>query len=78
MNSTQNIPYISIYLQEHYNIVNDIVWAYDSSGVQSKKKFGSLYEPILMATKTDKAKYTFNYQDILIEDRCQERINRLS
>ena len=67
MNSTQNIPYISIYLQEHYNIVNDIVWAYDSSGVQSKKKFGSLYEPILMATKTDKAKYTFNYQDILIE-----------
>lgn len=67
MNSTQNIPYISIYLQEHYNIVNDIVWAYDSSGVQSKKKFGSLYEPILMATKTNKAKYTFNYQDILVE-----------
>lgn len=67
MNSTQNIPYISIYLQEHYYIVNDIVWTYDSSGVQSKKKYGSLYEPILMATKTEKAKYTFNYQDILVE-----------
>lgn len=67
MNSTQNIPYISIYLQEHYFIVNDIVWTYDSSGVQSKKKYGSLYEPILMATKNEKVKYTFNYQDILVE-----------
>lgn len=67
MNSTQNIPYISIYLQEHYYIVNDIVWVYDSSGVQSKKKYGSLYEPILMATKSEKVKYTFNYQDILVE-----------
>ena len=67
MNSTQNIPFISVYLQKHYNIVNDIVWAYDSSGVQSKKKYGSLYEPILMATKSGKSKYTFNYQDILFE-----------
>lgn len=67
MNSTQNIPYISIYLQEHYYIVNDIVWVYDSSGVQSKKKYSSLYEPILMATKSEKIKYTFNYQDILVE-----------
>ena len=67
MNSTQNIPYISVYLQEHYNIVNDIIWAYDSSGVQSKKKYGSLYEPIIMATKTSSSKYTFNYADILVE-----------
>lgn len=67
MNSTQNIPYISVYLQEHYNIVNDIVWTYDSSGVQSKKKYGSLYEPILMATKSNSSNYTFNYQDILVE-----------
>lgn len=67
MNSTQNIPYISVYLQEHYFIVNDIVWTYDSSGVQSKKKYGSLYEPIIMATKTETAKYTFNHQDILVE-----------
>lgn len=67
MNSTQNIPYISVYLQENYYIVNDIVWYYDSSGVQSKKKFGSLYEPIIMAVKSDKAYYTFNHQDILVE-----------
>lgn len=67
MNSTQNIPYISVYLQENYYVINHIVWTYDSSGVQSKKKFGSLYEPIIMATKSEKAKYTFNYEDILVE-----------
>lgn len=67
MNSTQNMPYISIYIQDKYHIINDIVWAYDSSGVQSKKKYGSLYEPILMAAKSDKTKYTFNHEDILVE-----------
>lgn len=51
------MSYISI-------IINDIVWVYDSSGVQSKKKYGSLYEPILMAVKSDKTKYTFNHEDI--------------
>lgn len=67
MNSTQNMPYISVYLQEHYHVVNDIVWTYDSSGMQSKRKYGSLYEPIIMATKTNKAKYTFNCEDIMVE-----------
>lgn len=67
MNSTQNMPYISIYLQENYYILNDIVWSYDSSGVQSKKKFGSLYEPIIMATHVENTNYTFNYRDIMVE-----------
>lgn len=67
MNSTQNIAYLSVYLQEHYHVICDIVWSYDSSGMQSKKKFGSLYEPILMATKTSKSKYTFNHEAILVE-----------
>lgn len=67
MNSTQNIPFVSVYIQQHYCIINDIVWAYDSSGVQSKKKFGSLYEPILMCTKKVGVPYTFNYKDILVE-----------
>lgn len=69
MNSTQNIPYLSIYLQENYHIICDIVWTYDSSGMQSKKKFGSLYEPILMACKNSKAKYTFNHEAILVETK---------
>lgn len=67
MNSTQNMPFISVYIQEKYHIINDIIWSYDSSGVQSKKKFGSLYEPILMATKSNKSKYIFNYENILVE-----------
>lgn len=67
MNSTQNMPFISVYLQEKYNIINDIVWVYDSSGVQSKKKYGSLYEPIVMANKNSSNPYTFNWEDILVE-----------
>lgn len=75
MNSTQNIPYISIYLQKKYNIINDIVWFYDSSGVQSKKKYGSLYEPIIMANKNAKNLYTFNWQDILVEAKTGAKRN---
>lgn len=75
MNSTQNIPYISVYLQEKYNIINDIVWFYDSSGVQSKKKYGSLYEPILMANKNSKNLYTFNWKDILVEAKTGAKRN---
>ncbi|MBC1284557.1 adenine-specific DNA-methyltransferase [Listeria booriae] len=67
MTSTQFMPYIDIYFQENYHVLSRIVWSYDSSGVQSKKMYGSLYEPILMATKTEKSKITFNSQDILVE-----------
>lgn len=67
MTSTQYMPYLDIYVSENYNVVNRIVWTYDSSGVQAKNKFGSLYEPIIMCTKTIKSKYTFNAEDILVE-----------
>lgn len=67
MNSTQNISYIDVYIREKYNVINNIVWYYDSSGVQSKHKFGSLYEPIIMANKSPKSKYTFNEKDIMVE-----------
>lgn len=67
MSSTQNMPKLDVYVDEKYNVVNRIIWSYDSSGVQSKKKYGSLYEPIIMITKNEKSKYTFNYNDILIE-----------
>jgi len=75
MNSTQNMPFISVYLQKKYNIINDIIWYYDSSGVQSKKKFGSLYEPIIMANKSAKNSYTFNWQDILVEAKTGAKRN---
>lgn len=67
MTATQHMPYLDVYVSEHYNVLCRIVWTYDSSGVQSKKMYGSLYEPILMINKSDKAKYTFNFEDILVE-----------
>lgn len=67
MTATQHMPYLDIYVAEKYNVLCRIVWTYDSSGVQSKKIYGSLYEPILMINKSIKSKYTFNYKDILIE-----------
>jgi len=67
MTATQHMPYLDIYVSEKYNVLCRIVWTYDSSGVQSKKMYGSLYEPILMINKSAKAKYTFNHEDILVE-----------
>lgn len=67
MTATQFMSYLDVYVSEKYNVLSRIIWNYDSSGVQSKKMYGSLYEPILMCTKSDKSKYTFNYDDILVE-----------
>ncbi len=67
MAATQYICYLDIYIQEKYNIINRIIWNYDSSGVQSKSNFGSLYEPIIMATKYKNSKYIFNNKDILVD-----------
>lgn len=68
MTATQNMPYFDLYLRKKTQILSRIVWAYDSSGVQAKRYYGSLYEPILFCVK-DKEKYTFNAKDILIEAR---------
>ena len=67
MAATQYMPYLDVFASEKYHVLCRIVWTYDSSGVQSKKMYGSLYEPILMLAKTSKAAYTFNYKDILVE-----------
>lgn len=66
MNSTENMPYLDIWCRKQFFIKSRIMWAYDSSGVQAKKYFGSLYEPILMLTKNVKD-YVFNYKDIMVE-----------
>lgn len=67
MTSTQYMPILDRYVDEKYFVINRIVWIYDSSGVQSKNKFGSLYEPILMITHNKNTKYKFNYEDIMVE-----------
>ncbi|MCL1880663.1 MAG: adenine-specific DNA-methyltransferase [Oscillospiraceae bacterium] len=67
MSSTQYMPALDRYVDDRYYVINRIVWIYDSSGVQPKSKFGSLFEPILMITHSQNSKYTFNHQDILVE-----------
>lgn len=66
MTSTQFMPYYDIYIRKKMEILSRIVWYYDSSGVQAKKHYGSMYEPILFCVK-DKNGYTFNADDILVE-----------
>lgn len=66
MAATQNMPYFDIYLRKKLDILSRIIWFYDSSGVQAKRYFGSLYEPILFCVK-NKKEYTFNSDDILVE-----------
>lgn len=68
MAATQQMPYFDIYLRGRLHILSRIVWYYDSSGVQAKRYFGSLYEPILFCV-IDKKQYIFNTDDILVEAR---------
>lgn len=66
MTATQYMPYFDIFLRDKLTILSRVVWYYDSSGVQAKNFFGSMYEPILFCVK-DKNDYTFNAEDILVE-----------
>lgn len=66
MTATQFMPYFDIHLRKKLSILSRLIWYYDSSGVQAKKYFGSMYEPILYCVK-DKNNYTFNTEEILIE-----------
>jgi adenine-specific DNA-methyltransferase len=74
MTSTQFIPYFDIFLRNKIEILSRIVWSYDSSGVQAKKFYGSMYEPILFCVK-DKNNYTFNSNDILVEAKTGAKRN---
>ena len=66
MTSTQFMPYFDLFLRKHLTILSRIVWSYDSSGVQAKNYFGSMYEPILFCVK-DRNNYTFNTDEIMVE-----------
>lgn len=66
MTSTQFMPYFDIFIRKKMVILSRIVWSYDSSGVQAKNYYGSMYEPILFCVK-DKNSYTFNAKDIMVE-----------
>lgn len=66
MTSTQAMPYLDIFLRKKVDIISRIIWSYDSSGVQAKKLYGSMYEPIIFCAR-DKSNYTFNREDIAVE-----------
>ena len=66
MTTTQVMAYFYLILRNKLSILSRIVWYYDSSGVQAKNYYGSMYEPILFCVK-DKNNYTFNTEEILVE-----------
>lgn len=66
MASTQSMPLLDLHLRARLHVLSRIVWAYDSSGVQARRKFGSLYEPILHCV-VDPANYTFDAEAIRVE-----------
>jgi site-specific DNA-methyltransferase (adenine-specific) len=66
MTSTQFMPYFDIFIRKRMAILSRLVWYYDSSGVQARSYYGSMYEPILFCVKNPDD-YTFNAQDILVE-----------
>ena len=66
MTSTQAMPYFDLYVRNKLTVLGRIIWSYDSSGVQARKHFGSMYEPILHCVKNQK-RYCFNANDILVE-----------
>lgn len=74
MTSTQAMPYFDLYVRKKLSILSRIVWSYDSSGVQAKKYYGSLYEPILHCVKDQKS-YCFNAEDILVEAKTGAKRN---
>lgn len=66
MTSTQAMPYFDLWLRDRITVLSRIIWHYDSSGVQARNYYGSLYEPILYCVK-DARNYTFNADDIEVE-----------
>ena len=72
MASTQSMPHLDLFLRARLHVLSRIVWHYDSSGVQARRRFGSLYEPILHCVK-DPAHYIFNADEIRVEARTGAR-----
>ncbi|MFG1479206.1 adenine-specific DNA-methyltransferase [Xanthobacter sp. V4C-4] len=72
MCSTQTMPRLDLYCRARFHILSRIVWAYDSSGVQARKMFGSMWEPILHMVM-DRGAYTFNADDIMVEAKTGAR-----
>lgn len=68
MTSTQAMPFLDLWLRRRCTVLSRIVWHYDSSGVQARHFFGSMYEPLLFCVK-DAKDYTFNASAIEVQAR---------
>ena len=68
MASTQAMPWLDLWLRSRSTILSRIVWHYDSSGVQARRFYGSMFEPILFCVR-DPERYTFNADAIEVEAR---------
>ena len=67
MSATQFIPYLDCHADSEYNVFARVIWHYDSSGVQSKSNFGSMYEPVIIVTKNKDSTITFNSKHATVE-----------
>jgi site-specific DNA-methyltransferase (adenine-specific)/adenine-specific DNA-methyltransferase len=74
MSSTQMMPYLDLHCREQLEVLSRIVWRYDSSGVQARKYFGSMWEPILHMV-ADQRSYVFNADDIKVEAKTGAKRN---
>lgn len=72
MTATQFMPHLDCYVSSKYSVFSRMVWKYDSSGVQPKNSFGSMYEPLIIVTK-NKNKLTFNKENAMIETNTGAR-----
>jgi len=72
MASTQAMPQLDLWLRERIAVLSRIIWHYDSSGVQARRRFGSMHEPILHCV-ADASHYTFNSEAIAVEARTGAR-----
>ncbi|WP_454916327.1 adenine-specific DNA-methyltransferase [Xanthobacter sediminis] len=72
MCATQTMPHLDLHCRTRFAILSRIVWAYDSSGVQARRFFGSMWEPILHMV-ADRGAYTFNAGDIAVEAKTGAR-----
>nr|MDO8084010.1 adenine-specific DNA-methyltransferase [Candidatus Sigynarchaeum springense] len=68
MAATQYMPYLDVHVGGKWTVKSRVVWYYDSSGVQARRHFGSMYEPILMIVK-DEESYKFNAGAVMVEAR---------
>ncbi len=67
MCGTQFMAHFDMFLRQRCTVRARIVWYYDSSGVQARSNYGSLWEPILYCKEPKE--FVFNAADIQVVAR---------